>query len=208
VGGGVTGILLGHIPAGTQYQGIEHAFGNARIGCVVFYQPISKASALRVHLPGCYREIVAQIYRSIGLPRELAACSDAARNDMDISLFVNPKRGSSVLQMGFARDQDELTSTPKSIGEAIGEIRSPVVYVDVRLTHPGAQKAIEELRSYGFCMGCLLPGSRHTEAMRMQRIRGAPIAPERIVVPDGSGREILEFVVNDSVETAVARTSP
>ena len=50
-GGVVTGVLLAHIPAETEYRGIQPAGGASRFACVVCYQALATAPSLRVYLP-------------------------------------------------------------------------------------------------------------------------------------------------------------
>jgi hypothetical protein len=201
-GGGVTGVLLGHIPAGTEYRGIEHDFGDARIGCVVFYQPMAAAPRFPVYLPARYRDIVSRIYRDLGLKRDLAAPEDSPSQNMASELSVNPRRGSSVLWVGSRGDLRGLQNSGRTLNEGIEALTAPVAYADVCLAQPGAPQAIEVLRSKGFFMGCVLPGSERSEVLRMQRIQAAEIAPERILVPEGTGRDISRFIAQDRQNTA------
>src|SRR5438128_12641428 len=60
-GGVATGVLLVHIPAGTDYRGIEHGFGDARIAAVVYFQAFGPLDLLDVYLPSHYAELVVNL---------------------------------------------------------------------------------------------------------------------------------------------------
>jgi len=57
-----TGVLLGHVRAGTQFRGVEHRFGHHRIGVVVYFQHYGDLKDIDVHLPVPYASVLADLY--------------------------------------------------------------------------------------------------------------------------------------------------
>ena len=66
-----TGVLLGHIRAGTDYRGLAHGFGDARIGAVVYFQAYAPLSPLDVHLPERLTRPVGELYQQLGIERRI-----------------------------------------------------------------------------------------------------------------------------------------
>ena len=64
-----TGVLLGHVRAGTQFRGVEHRFGHHRIGVVAYFQRYGDLEAFDVHLPEPYAAVLGELYERAGLNR-------------------------------------------------------------------------------------------------------------------------------------------
>jgi len=191
--GRATGVLLGHIPAGTEYRGIDHGFGCARIGAVVFYQPLGAAPALDVYVPAPYRELARALHASLALERRLlepgaAPCPGGERRD-------DPRRGVRLLRFGrLARGTLE---PPERLLAELQRERPAIVYADLPLCDPGTPGLAARLREVGFYLGALLPGSEGSETLRLQRLPSSGIAPERIRCGSEQVSAQLESVLAD-----------
>ena len=170
-GGVATGVLLGHVPAGTDYRGIDHGFGEARIGVVVYFQAygrlgFGRLGLLDVYLPERYVERVVGLYREVDLERRVT---------------------SSPYGESLALDATE-TAFPQ---------HQAVTYADVPIADPRSPALIDGLERNGFCFGALLPGTAASEVIRMQRVRGVSIAPDAIVTASPGGRALLDWIVQE-----------
>ena len=199
-GGTPTGVLLAHIPAGTRYRGIAHAFGTARIASIVFHQPIGLAPALDVHPPDAYAELLTALYGALGLERRLRR--DRSAVPPLGCLERDPRRDVSLLRLGAAADGEggdleRLLDDPTAA-------TSEVAYADVPLASPGAPAAVARLREAGFHLGALLPGSERSETLRLQRVADGVSAPDRIVSGGSSVTDCVAHVLGDreSVDAA------
>ena len=198
-GGVATGVLLGHIPAGTHYRGIEHGFGDARIAAVVYFQAFGRLGALDVHLPVHYAELVADLYEQLELDRHLVprshaspAAPDDSTRAWSSSLHHDQRRGISLLRVGSLA-----SDATRPAGELVGEMLSqnPVVaYADVPIADRRAPELLDLLHERGFRFGALLPGTATSEAIRMQRLSGASIAPSATVTASPGGRALLDWI--------------
>ncbi|MGH0037229.1 MAG: GNAT family N-acetyltransferase [Myxococcota bacterium] len=186
--GTATGVLLGHIPAGTRYEAIDHDFGDRRIAAVVFYQPLGEMPPLRVFPGDVHGRRLAPLYARAELPRELAEPDPRAgllpgSADYDARQRIATLRlGNGVIALGT------LLRTP-----AVS--RAEVVYAEVPLADPRAAATLEALGRRRFGFGALLPGSERSERLRLQRVRSSRIAPERI----RTGSDEVAALVDDAL---------
>ena len=193
-GGIATGVLLGHVPAGTDYRGIDHDFGSARIGTVVYYQAFGELPPLVIHPSPRYAERLAGLRAAVGLERTIEPATQARGEPFAAAVRHDPGRGVSTFRFGSiawegGEDADALLAA---------ELRhcGPVTYADVPLSDPRAASLIESLCGQGFFFGAWLPGTAASEALRLQRIEGAPVAPEKIVVASALGAELRGWIAN------------
>jgi Acetyltransferases len=207
-GGVATGVLLGHIPAGTDYRGIEHRFGAARIAAVVYFQSFGRLGALDVHLPGHCAELVTDLYKQLGLDRRLVprtlmatAALDSATRAWAGSVHHDTRRGISSLRFG-SLSGDATRPAIEFVSEVLPQCQA-VAYADVPIADRQAPELLDLLRERGFCFGALLPGTAASEVIRMQRLSGAPIAPWATVTASSGGRALLEWICREYERTAV-----
>jgi len=190
-----TGALLGHIAIGTEYRGINHAFVDNRIGVVVYVQMIGHLDALDVYLPEPYAERVADLYEQLALDRRLRG-----RNHAQGSLRSwigtadhDPRRGISSLRFGSLAGAASVPAIELVEQPAFHSQR--VAYADVPIADPRGVELVALLEENGFFYGALLPGTVGTEAIRLQRLLDAPVAPQAIVTANAYGRSLLDWIV-------------
>ena len=174
-GGVATGVLLGHIPAGTDYRGIEHGFGDARIAAVVYFQAFGQLGALDVHLPRHYAELVVDLYKQLELERRLmppthTRSADSSTRAWAGSVHHDTRRGISSLRFGSLAG-DATRPAIEFVGEVLPQCQA-VAYADVPIADRRAPQLLDLLHESGFCFGALLPGTAASEAIRMQRLSG------------------------------------
>jgi hypothetical protein len=204
-GGVATGALLGHIPAGTDYRGIEHGFGDARIAAVVYFQAFGPLGPLEVHLPRHYVGLVGDLYKQLELERRLVPRTHSSSGDGSTrawagSVHHDTRRGTSSLLFGSPRGD----ATRPAIGfvdEVLPQCQA-VAYADVPIADRRAPKLLDLLHGRGFCFGALLPGTAASEAIRMQRLSGVSIAPWATVTASSGGRALLEWISREYERTA------
>jgi Acetyltransferase (GNAT) family len=206
-GGVATGVLLGHMPAGTDYRGIEHGFGDSRIAAVVYFQAFGRLGSLEVHLPGHCAEIVADLYKQLELDRRLvqrthtrSAGPGGSTRAWAGSVHHDTRRGISSLRFGSLAG-DATRPAIELVGEVLPQCQA-VAYADVPIADRRAPQLLDLLQERGFCFGAILPGTAVSEAVRMQRISGAPISPWATVTASSGGRALLEWISRDCERTA------
>ena len=206
-GGVATGVLLGHIPAGTDYRGIQHGFGDARIAAVVYFHMFGRLGSLDVHLPEQYAKLVADLYNQLELDRRLvlpthtgSATPGSSTRSWAGSLHHDTRRGVSLLRFGSLAGN----ATPPA-SELVDEMLSQcqgVAYADVPIADRHAPQLLDLLHERGFCFGALLPGTAASEAIRMQRLSGTSIAPWATVTASSGGRALLDWISREYERTA------
>lgn len=198
-------MLLGHVPAGTDYRGIEHGFGDARIAAVVYFQAFGPLGPLEVHLPRHYVELVGDLYKQLELERRLAPRTHSSSGDGSTraragSVHHDTRRGISSLRFGSPAG-DVSRPAIEFVDEVLPQCQT-VAYADVPLADRRAPQLLDLLHERGFCFGALLPGTAASEAIRMQRLSGVSIAPWATVTASSGGRALLEWISREYERTA------
>ena len=199
-----TGVLLGHVPAGTQFRGVEHRFDHHRIGVVVYFQRYADLEDFDVHLPARYSSVLTELYERVGLdrrdrPPDVAAM--ALRQDeptTDITVQHNRRANVSVVRIAAA--PDARISTAK-LADAL-EHRVEVTYVDVPLAHRDCPSAVEWLRGRGFIFGALLPGTVNSECVRMQHVIANGVDPAAIECATDEGTRLRDWIASELALTS------
>ena len=206
-GGVATGVLLGHVPAGTDYRGIEHGFGNARIAAVVYFQAFGRLGALDVHVPGHCAELVRDLYEQLKLKRHLMPPTDtrSAEEDSSVGAWAGSVHHDHRRDISWLCFGSLVTDTTRPAIELVDEALphcQAVAYADVPIADQRAPQLLDLLRDRGFCFGALLPGTATSEAIRMQRLVGASIAPWATITASPGGRALLEWISRECKRTS------
>ena len=204
-GGVATGVLLGHIPAGTDYRGIQHGFGDARIAAVVYFQAFGQLDPLDVHVPEQYAELVRDLYGQLELERRLVpptrtSSADGSTLRCASSVHHDTQRGISSLRFGSLAG-DATRQPIEFVGEVLPRCQA-IAYADVPIADRRAPQLLELLHERGFCFGALLPGTAVSEAIRMQRLSETSIAPRATVTASSGGRALLDWISREHERTA------
>jgi hypothetical protein len=204
-----TGVLLGHVRAGTQFRGVEHRFGQHRIGVVAYFQRYGHLEAFDVHLPEPYANVLAELYERAGLNRSPSPGSPAItlRPDAPATcIAAQHDHLSGVLTVRIGADPDTRISTAE-LADAL-EYQAEVIYVDVPLVHPDCRGAVAWLRDNGFIFGALLPATVESECVRMQHVLADHIEPEAIECATADGTRLRDWIVGELTSTSARPKRP
>jgi GNAT superfamily N-acetyltransferase len=193
-GGGIeTGIMLGYVPAGTEYRDLAEAASGGRLAVVIVYQPLAAAPARTVFAPERYRDPLTRLYEGARLERALrppAASLSLERADVKASLEVRR----SLLRIA-------VEVAGRDLGARVDELcraqPADVVQVDLSLADAGVAVAVELLRRQGFFLAGLLPEYLRGDVLRLQRLAAG--SPE-VLTPDlatETGRALLAAITAD-----------
>jgi hypothetical protein len=204
-GGVPTGVLLGHVAAGTDYRGITHAFADARIGVVVYFQAYGRLEALDVCIPERYVDRVGDLYGRMDLERRVMSEPYAAGpvQSWVTSVHHDTRRGISLLRCGSLSDEKRDSAT-EFISRALTECQE-VTYADVQIADPRCLELFDILEAHGFFFGALLPGNARTEAIRLQRLTACSVAPDKIMTASPDGRSLLEWITQQHQRVVTAQ---
>jgi len=115
-----TGVLLGHVRAGTQFRGVEHRFGHHRIGVVVYFQHYGDLKDIDVHLPVPYASVLADLYERAGLDRHdrlpNAAAMTLRHDEPTAAITVQHNRRADVSAVRIAAALDARISAAELAG--------------------------------------------------------------------------------------------
>ncbi len=166
-----TGIMLGYIPAETDYSDFEKKTPG-RLAATIVYQPVTVAPAESILVPARYRHLIDSLAHSLSLTRTVKTLSSRPINSSRIETSNNPKRGLrkvTVLQAGL-----DLVSR-------IQALPGDFIHVDLPMDDPGIERAADDLAAAGFVYCGWLPGFRQSDVLRLQRVSPAD---QRIFQPD------------------------
>jgi hypothetical protein len=115
------------------------------------------------------------------------------------SVHHETRRGISSLRFGSLAP-DASRPAIEFVGEVLPQCQA-VAYADVPIADRRAPDLLDLLHESGFFFGALLPGTAASEAIRMQRLSGASIAPWATVTASSGGRGLLEWISREYERT-------
>jgi GNAT superfamily N-acetyltransferase len=191
LGGGIeTGIMLEYIPAGTHYRELTDVAPSHRLAVVVVYQPIVAAPAREVFLPERYADLLRGMQASAGLERKPLPPAP--------SWLASVARAESRLDARRRVLRVWVDAAGEDLPEQVERITSPcnadVVQVDLALSDPGVDLAVESLRRLGFRFCALLPEWNEGDALRLQRTSGSSPPPE---LENAEARTLLRRILGE-----------
>ena len=190
-----TGVLLGHVPATTEYRGIEHRFQQARIAVVVYSQIWGHVPPLDVYLPERYG-FLAGLYAELGLERQVCPVpAEVASADWRADLSHDSSQGITVMRFGSLAGVDAAPML-EAIDAALATA-APVAYADLPLADPRTPSTVELLHDRGFCLAALLPGAATRETLRLQCVDVAAVHPDAIVTASPGGHDLLRRILDE-----------
>lgn len=170
-GGRETGIMLAYLPSELR----ESAAGESvegRLAVTVVYQPILEAPSQTIHLPRRYESMILGFARSLGLEREVDQERIAPNAATGLSRQVDEPRGLERISIDSIGGDVETR-----VEEAIDGTAADLLQVDLPMSDPGIDHAVEALRSLGFAFCAWLPAWAGHDVLRLQGLR-APAESE------------------------------
>jgi hypothetical protein len=193
-GGGIeTGLMLGYIPAGTEYRELAEGGSASRLAVVIVYQPIADAPARDVFVPERQRALIERAYAEAKLTRTLrtpAAALEPFESRLDVE--HDPRRG--LLRVTIARAGADLS---EQVRVALRSHAAEVQQVDIPLGDATSACAVDALRALGFFNSGLLPEYRAGDVLRLQRLEHP--SPEVLAptLATAGGRALLDTISSD-----------
>lgn len=187
-----TGLMLGHVPARMEIEGIEGAQAGKRTASILVLRPLRPSPRAPV-LPARYENLLREAYANAGLELEpdaepapppaepIAVTEEASRNSALIRVCAwEEKAVVHALRQELARHHD-------------------VIYVDLDLsTGAATADALELLNREGFFYAGLVACGMHGhDYVRLQLLNTENIELERIICDSEAARRLLEAVRAD-----------
>lgn len=186
-----TGVMLAHIPAGTEYRELEGEPLADRTAVTVVWRPFAPCPARTVYAPADYAEVIAVAYRRARLDRELGtSAAGIDTKEAIVESHHDPRRGS--LRFEVRRPGRDL---PHLIAAAISDKAAEVVHIDLPMSDPTTPAAANALRNDRFLFCAVLPEYLDGDVLRLQRLRSDTLPRPNLVNPDAQG--ILRLIERD-----------
>jgi len=187
-----TGVMLAYIPAGTEYRELIAAPSNDRLAAVTVYQPLAYAPPRQVVVPRRYAPALQKIYERAGLRREgVDPGAGEIVSTSELETDFDSKR--ALLRVGVHRIGIDVSGC---VGDLERAHPADVTQVDLLLTDPAIEQAVEDLRARGFFLCALLPEYAGSDVLRLQRPRAGNWTRPELFNPQA--REILDAVLTDA----------
>lgn len=198
VAGGVeTGLLPAHFPASTRPRGFERQDSASRIPAMLMYVPLRPAPKRAVYLPQRYADIIVDLYKQLKYTRSLKQRLKV-QSEKPVSFAITKKSGLGIVQIKVQQAGLDLPDTIASLQRQFRRESYGVMYVDLPLCDPAAAAIIDGLRSFGFFYGGVIVERGGGDALRMQCLIDARIAPNTNVIASQRGKDLLSFVLADA----------
>lgn len=200
VGGVETGVMLAYIPAGTEYRDLVAGAPQGRLAAVTVYQALVPAPPRDVAVPRRYAALLRTIYARARLERRsIESRYDDRGTVTALAAEAEPRR--ALLRIDVEKVGADVGARVDSLERTHA---NDVTHVDLPLSDPAVEDAVESLRAKGFFFCALLPEYAPGDVLRLQRLRTASWVRPKLVV--SQARELLATVLHDREATAIAST--
>ena len=161
-GGRETGLMLAYLPPEARDLEIGAA-APGRLAVTIVYQPLRHAPHQEIHLPHRYRPLILELADRVGLSRTPVPAGSTPS-------------AKTVLESTFDASRDLQRITIGRIGADVGEevaaltssAKAGLVHVDLPMSDPSIEDAVEQLRRSSFAFAGWLPGWRGYDVLRLQ----------------------------------------
>jgi hypothetical protein len=186
-------LLLGYIPAGVAYDGVEPT--GRRIAALVTFNRLRDLADLPIHAPQRHAQMLRRIYDLNqlggafvnGSAAELegrSRCSFCTRPDHDLASIDVHAAGADLT--------DAVAERLRSLRRS--EIQ--VIHADLPLSHPTTPAACEALEALGFSFAGVAPvDDADGFRLRLQHLPDVEVVRDDIVLASEFGEELLDYVL-------------
>lgn len=185
-----TGLMLGYIPAETNYTGIDHARGRA--AATVVFQPFTTMPPRDVYLPERHAQVLQTLFENCNLKRTFTAPALPVGAGSKPEFVMHERR--SLLHAFVCRAAADL---PQQIEAARRASAATVIHVDLCLDDPALSAAVDALVAGGFFFSALLPEFAHTDVLRLQWLAEASAAEFEPELANPAAQRLLRYITAD-----------
>ncbi len=188
-GGVETGIMLGYIPAGTEYRAIEGDPLEERLAVTVVYQPLNPAPARSIHVPDSYADLIRPMIEAAKLERSMESSrkTQAPTGKAVLELIDDPRRG--LLRLKVSESGPDLGGQVETV---LAKTSAEAVQLDLPLSSSATLPLLETLRSLGFIFCAYLPEYLDGDVLRLQHLRDR--MPQQPNLENAGAQGIFEFI--------------
>jgi hypothetical protein len=195
-----TGFLLGWIPASLENDAAAERQPR-RQSAALFYTKLNDGHERKVYAPPRHHEIVHKTLELCELRGTLAeppAGSEPAERT-ELQVEIDDDHGLAVITVSTpGADLETVVSAERH--HLFHSKHLDAVYLDLPLTDPATALLADDLERLGVSYAGIFPNPRADgDVLRLQSLHRVRIAPDDIDVASGHGRELLEYVIADSV---------
>ena len=186
------GFLLAYSPATTSFKGIAEQL-SGRGSVIVAFKHLHPPAEVSIHAPARHREMIAEIYGSVGQPAVFADAEGIGlAGQTELIVTVNTKRSVATVRIPvYGTDL-----MPRLRQELHRLRREDVKVIDVflNLRQPGTETVSTMLEESGFLFTGILPGGSPGDSLILQYFNGVSIDYDGIAVEHVGSRRLLDYI--------------
>jgi serine/threonine-protein kinase RsbW len=187
------GILLATSPMSWKFKGIA---GDAaqRISVVLAFKYMETPRRLRLYPPARHRDMVAKLYRHLGVDHDFPTPPLAApgAGTPEILSSVNPAEGCA--EIFVARYGDGVVREVRKLLRAFCLQQVAATNLFLNLEDPATFLLTEEFEKLGFFFAGILPSARVGDSLILQYLNNVDLDYSKIAAYSEAAREILAYI--------------
>ena len=195
------GILLATSPVSWKFKGIP-GDPSQRISVVLAFKYMDTPRRLTLYPPVHHRDMVAKLYRNLGVEHDFATPSLAAPpgGTPEILSSVNPAEGCA--EIFVARYGDGVVREVRKLLRGFCLQQVAAINLFLNLGDPATFLLTEEFEKLGFFFAGILPGARVGDSLILQYLNNVDLNYSKIAAYTEAAKEILTYIqAHDPVST-------
>ena len=195
------GILLATSPMSWKFKGIA-GDASQRISVVLAFKYMEAPRRLTLYVPAHHRDMVAKLYRNLGVEHDFDAPSLATPppGAPEILSSVNPAEGCA--EIFVARYGDRVVREVRKLLRGFCLRQVAAINLFLNLEDPATFLLTQEFEKLGFFFAGILPCARVGDALILQYLNNVDLDYSKIAAYTETAKEILAYIqARDPVST-------
>ena len=189
-----TALLLAAFPT-ARYKDLVESYDHD-ISIVIDYLPLTDVAEAECYLPEVYKDLLVDIYRSLGITvhdKGARVAAFAEKSVLDVKISYGFRHALLVVEEYGADLVESVLETATGLQDE--DIR--VVFIDLPLDDPLTKTVVPDLRDRGFVFSGLMPLFHHErDYLRLQMVFG-PLDLDQIVLYSGMAQTFRKQIEED-----------
>ncbi len=190
-----TGIMLGYVPSGRNFKGINSGGNdNKRFATVLMYNRILKEPKRTVWIPEELKEVAGKIYEH-GSFQRVFGVSGVNQDDDELTQADFTVYNDNRLAIGCVKKYgQDLTGYVVGKTKELCNASIECIFLDLPLSRPETMRMYPELKKKGFFFCGIVPELEGEDYLRVQYLNNVNMAKEDIVLASDFSKYLLEVI--------------
>jgi serine/threonine-protein kinase RsbW len=191
-----TALLLGYIPQSVLFKKIGDEALAQRMTLLLNFMLVGDCGRSRIYTPYHHRTMLAKIYDSLGLRRQLALPSEDALaqcgEQSELSTLVMSAIDAARIEI--KRPGRYVTTEVEIKLNELARKGMACIHLDLPLTDPSAALLCSHFEALGFVLAGILPKADGNDTLRLQYLNDVSIDFDQIIVDSEIGNALFEYI--------------